>query len=213
MLSEILAMDFSKDIDFSADVNHIENEAQQTTKNPNNTLPQQIDYNEIAKKVKPRKIEELPLANPISTLCSAAELLKLDVTFEWLDCKGRKTGENGQNLVLIGPKVCIARVGECEARSKPFNVKKECKADACAKLLPEIKSVYGDWNQAHYQVQAKNKARNKNYGNVWKRMKQQREKQNKYNKSSGRGPLNYGIPNKSGSNNYNNYGQGSSKSR
>jgi len=143
-----MSIDFSKDdgIDFSSD-----NIGAPTP------APQMIDYNQRAKEYKENLKRQdktydewaeadRALDNPVSILMGAANLLDLTVEFLWYDGDGKKHYKGGEPP-RVGLKICIAKCGECEVKSEPYMMKKDAKADACARLLQDVKQAYGDWTK------------------------------------------------------------------
>jgi len=143
-----MSIDFSKDdgIDFSSDNIGAPIPA-----------PKMIDYNKRAKEVKDNMKRQdktydewaeadRALDNPVSTLMGAATLLDLTTEFLWYDGDGKKHYKGGEPP-RVGLKVCIAKCGDCEVKSEPYMMKKDAKADACARLLQDVKQAYGDWTK------------------------------------------------------------------
>lgn len=64
-------------------------------------------------------------------------------------------------------------------------MKKDAKADACAKLLPELKSAYGDWNKI--RTNRRNNPHNPNGNRNWGQFNGNRKGKGKNNWSSGSG--------------------------
>jgi len=102
--------------------------------------PKPIDYNARLKAIEDAKTpDDDALANPVTTLMNAAMLLKLETSFEWFDGDGRKHGKGGEPP-RVGLKCCKAICGDCEVMGDPYMMKKDAKADACEKLLPDVKA-------------------------------------------------------------------------
>merc|ERR1719220_2765570 len=109
---------------------------------------------------------------------NAAMLLKLSTDFEFFDGSGHKHHKGGEPP-RVGLKVCVAKCGECEAKSDPWMMKRDAKADACMRLLPDVKAAYGDWNKV--RTNRRNNPNPKSWSGPWQKQREMKKKQNRVN--------------------------------
>merc|ERR1719454_1190353 len=109
---------------------------------------------------------------------NAAMLLKLSTDFEFFDGSGNKHHKGGEPP-RVGLKVCVAKCGECEAKSDPWMMKRDAKADACMRLLPDVKAAYGDWNLV--RTNRRNNPNPKSWTGPWQKQRDMKKKQNRAN--------------------------------